>query len=221
MSRLQPIVIVGAGDYAREVHWLIDCVNAQSPRFNLLGYVDDDEATWGKEIQGKPVLGPLDWLAGEGKGQACYTIGIGEPRLRRLLDHRLVDIPVAPPLVHPSAQHSRWVELGEGCQLTAGVVLTVNITVGRHALLNIGAMMGHDSVLGDYVNLNPDVQISGNVTIEEGADLGVGSTVNPDLRIGRWSIVGASAAVVGDLPAGVTAVGVPAKIIKQNDDLPS
>ena len=35
------------------------------------------------------------------------------------------------------------------------------------------------------------------------------------VEIGEWSVVGAGAVVVGDVPAGVTVVGVPAKILKE------
>ena len=34
------------------------------------------------------------------------------------------------------------------------------------------------------------------------------------ISIGRWSVIGAGAVVIEDIPAGSTAVGVPAKVIK-------
>lgn len=42
--------------------------------------------------------------------------------------------------------------------------------------------------------------------------LGVGSAVISCVRIGKWSTVGAGAAVVRDVPSYVVAVGVPAGI---------
>ena len=47
--------------------------------------------------------------------------------------------------------------------------------------------------------------------MEEGALVGIGASVNPGLTIGAWAVVGAGAAVTQDVPAGVTAIGVPAR----------
>ena len=41
--------------------------------------------------------------------------------------------------------------------------------------------------------------------------LGTGAVVTPGRTIGDWAEVGAGAVVVTDVPAGVTAVGVPAR----------
>jgi carbonic anhydrase/acetyltransferase-like protein (isoleucine patch superfamily) len=50
---------------------------------------------------------------------------------------------------------------------------------------------------------------------EEGIFLGIGSSVIPGRRIGAWTTVGAGAAVIHDLPAQVTAVGVPAHVLER------
>jgi acetyltransferase-like isoleucine patch superfamily enzyme len=72
----------------------------------------------------------------------------------------------------------------------------------------------HDCVIDDFVNLNPGVTLAGNVHVGEGSFIGVGATVIENLVIGEGSIVGAGAVVIKDLPAHVTAVGVPARIVK-------
>ncbi len=50
--------------------------------------------------------------------------------------------------------------------------------------------------------------------VDEGAHIGAGVTIIPNIHIGAWATVGAGAAVISDIPAGCVAVGVPAKIIK-------
>jgi acetyltransferase-like isoleucine patch superfamily enzyme len=52
--------------------------------------------------------------------------------------------------------------------------------------------------------------LSGQVRVALGAHIGTGASVIQGIRIGAWSIVGAGAVVIRDVPAGVTAVGVPA-----------
>ena len=78
-------------------------------------------------------------------------------------------------------------------------------------ILNTGATVDHDCVIGDAVHIAPGSHLAGNVTLEEGVFLGIGTVVIPGRRIGAWTRVGAGAAVVHDLAANVTAIGVPAR----------
>jgi len=54
--------------------------------------------------------------------------------------------------------------------------------------------------------------------VGEGTFIGLGSSVIPGIRIGRWSVIGAGAAVTEDLPDNCTAVGVPARVIKTHEE---
>ncbi|HQB40063.1 MAG TPA: hypothetical protein PL053_12440 [Deltaproteobacteria bacterium] len=45
--------------------------------------------------------------------------------------------------------------------------------------------------------------------------VGAGSTIIPNLNIGENVVIGAGSTVISDLPDNVTAVGSPARIIKQ------
>jgi acetyltransferase-like isoleucine patch superfamily enzyme len=105
--------------------------------------------------------------------------------------------------------------LGSGTIVCAGTLITTDIRIGAHVHVNIGATIGHDSVLDDYVTVNPGVHLSGNVTVREGVELGTGSVVVPKCEIGAWAIVGAGSVVTKPIPADTTAVGAPAKVIKE------
>jgi Serine acetyltransferase len=54
--------------------------------------------------------------------------------------------------------------------------------------------------------------LAGEVEIGDRSWIGIGASVIQQIRIGADVIVGAGAAVVHDLPDGVTAVGVPARV---------
>ena len=89
------------------------------------------------------------------------------------------------------------------------------VRIGAHVILNVNASVSHDAVIGDFVNLNPGAIVAGNTRLGDGCYIGAGATVIDRISIGEWTIVGAGAAVVRDLPAQVTAVGVPARVITQ------
>lgn len=60
---------------------------------------------------------------------------------------------------------------------------------------------------------------SGSPVIEDGAFLGCASMVVGGVTIGANAIIGAGAVVTRNVPAGMVAAGVPARVIKERKDL--
>ncbi|MBX7082225.1 MAG: acetyltransferase [Nannocystaceae bacterium] len=216
MSAAVPVVVLGAGGHAREIADVVLACAAAGQPLQLLGYLDDDARKHGSTIHAGVVLGDLSWLDGPGRDEVCLVSGIGSPAARRRVvaaaqarGRRFVT------LVHPHAQRTDEVTLGEGVVVTAGCVLTHAIRIGAHTHVNRCTTIGHDCVVGAFVHLAPGVVLSGNVTIEDDCDVGTHATVIQGLTVGRGSIVGAGAVVVRSLPPQCTAVGVPARVIKQ------
>jgi acetyltransferase EpsM len=105
------------------------------------------------------------------------------------------------------------VGIGGGTFIAAGVVVNTGARIGRDVILNTGCAVDHDVALADHVHVGPRVALCGGVRIGEGVLLGVGSCVVPLGSVGEWSIIGAGAAVTGDLTARRVYVGVPARSV--------
>jgi len=103
------------------------------------------------------------------------------------------------------------VNVGAGSMICAGNILTVNITIGKHVILNLDCTVGHDSVIEDYVTISPGCHLSGGTAIRRGAFLGTGVVTIENHEIGAYSKIGAGAVVINDIPEKVTAIGIPAK----------
>lgn len=210
----RPLVIIGCGGMGREVHDIVDALNAVSPQWDMIGYLDDQPDPVNVDLvraRGSQVLGPVPTLR-ELDPQTSYVIGIGTGSVRRAIDAQVTPWGnEAAVLVHPTASMGFDVRLGAGTIVCAGVRLTTNIVLGRHVLLNLNVTVGHDSVLHDYVTVNPLTAISGWVTIGEGVLMGTHSAVLQMLQIGADATVGSGACVVKPVPPGVTVKGVPAK----------
>jgi acetyltransferase EpsM len=110
----------------------------------------------------------------------------------------------------------RDVVIGAGTLLAPGCIVTTTAQVGRHCILNVKTSVSHHCVIGDFACLCPGSTLCGNVRVGEGAFIGAGATLINGVSVGRWTVVGAGAVVVHDLPDHVTAVGVPARIIKHH-----
>ena len=74
--------------------------------------------------------------------------------------------------------------------------------------------VGHDITIKSYASFMPSVNISGEVIIHEAVYVGTGAKIINQLEIGENTIVGAGAVVSKSLPSNCTAVGIPAKVIK-------
>jgi sugar O-acyltransferase (sialic acid O-acetyltransferase NeuD family) len=213
---MQPIAIFGTGGLGREVHELIEDLNLDQPTYEIIGFLDGNASLHGELVHDLPVLGDASWL--EGRPGVAVAMGVGNPAAKvRITREVRQNGGLIPSLIHPSAHIGRRVVIGEGTIVCAGTIATTDVTISELVTLNLDITIGHDSIIHDYVTVAPGAHISGNVNIGEGADLGTGTTIIQGVTLGEWSIIGAGASVVRDVPANVTAVGVPAKVIKERE----
>ena len=212
MSRT-PIAICGAGGFGREVRWLIEDVSSQNEEWGFVGFFDDDSSP--RRVDSRFYLGSPDAL-NDWAGRLAVVFAVGNPVVKRRMIRRVNNPSLSfPTLIHPTCCLGIPAgSIGEGSIICAGVVITVDVEIGKHVILNLGCTVGHDSVIGDYSALMPAVNVSGEVVIGEAVFLGTGASVANRVEIGRETVVGAGAAVVKSLPAYCTAVGVPAKPVR-------
>jgi sugar O-acyltransferase (sialic acid O-acetyltransferase NeuD family) len=211
---MKDIVIIGAGGFGREVAWLIEDINKKNTEWNILGFVDDNKEIHGTEMNGYKVLGDIEWLKSQELNVVC---AIGDPIPKKRTIERLNDSNNSfPVLIHPSVIHSGSVTFGEGSIICAANIITTDIKIGDHVIINLDCTIGHDAILGDYTTVLPSVNISGFVVTDESVSIGTGSAIIQGVKIGKNTVVGAGSVVVKDLPDHCTAVGAPAKPIKFN-----
>lgn len=152
-----------------------------------------------------------------------FAIGIGSPAIRREIATKYTHLNF-PNIIHPSVTFGLYqkeqINKSRGNIITAGVRFTNNIKCGNFCLFNLNVTVAHDSIIGNFVSVMADVNISGNVYVCDGVYLGVDATILQGnnlikLTIGEDSIVGACALVTKDIPPGVTVIGIPARISEQ------
>lgn len=117
--------------------------------------------------------------------------------------------------IHPSVHiMDDNIQVGVGSFIGANSILTTNIKLGNHTLLNRGNHIGHDSVAGDFFSMMPNAVVGGNVTLGDNVYLGSCSNIREKINITSDVLIGMNAAVVKDITENGTYVGVPTKKIK-------
>jgi UDP-perosamine 4-acetyltransferase len=204
------VVIIGAGGHGREVADIL------RPQIELIGFIDDRSEIHGNDIEGLRVLGDWSWFEGVDRSEIAVVCAVGSPDLCRRLTGRAESLGLTfASAISPLAHISSVARLGDGVTAFPHAVINTGAVVESYSILNIGATVSHDTRIGRYSNINPGVHLAGNVTIGEGCYIGMGANVIQGLSIGAWSVVGAGAVVTRDIPTRVTAVGVPARIVKE------
>jgi sugar O-acyltransferase (sialic acid O-acetyltransferase NeuD family) len=213
---MKDIAVIGAGGFGREVKGLIDDINKIRPIYNFKGFYDDGFEK-GTLINGFKVLGGISDL-NEVSSPIQVAVAIGAPDTKRKIIEQLTNTNIEfPTLIHPSVICSDdFVTIGNGCIICAGNIITCNIEIQDFVILNLMCTVGHDTTIKKYSSFMPSVNISGEVIIHESVYVGTGAKIINQLEIGENTIVGAGAVVSKSLPSNCTAVGIPAKVIKQH-----
>ncbi|MBQ9254232.1 MAG: acetyltransferase [Bacteroidales bacterium] len=212
---MKDIAIFGVGGFGREVLALIKDINKVTPTWNIVGFFDDGYEK-GVMVNGYPNLGKTDDLNQWDK-PLSLAISIGSPVIKKKILNKIYNPQIEyPTLIHPSVWigEKEFVEIGKGCIICAGVMITTNVQIKDFVILNLQCTVGHDTVINEYASFMPSVNISGEVNIGEGVYVGTGAKIINQQEIGEYTIVGAGAVVTKTLPEHCTVVGVPAKPIK-------
>ncbi len=186
--------------------------------YELVGFIDDGNLGQAeRRFCGLPVVGRDDFQKQIQRGEVSHVlIAIGNCQARlRLSDwsrERGLSLASA---VHPSATVARDVSLGAGAVVVAGAVINSGAVIGDNVIVNTCASVDHECVLDSGIHVCPGAHLAASVTVGRAAWIGIGASVIGGVRIGAGSVVGAGAVVVRDLPDGVLAYGVPARVIKR------
>jgi sugar O-acyltransferase (sialic acid O-acetyltransferase NeuD family) len=211
------VIIVGAGGFAREVLGIYIDLKREK---DVIGFVEEQSARAGELINGKPVRDTsyLD-LASE-QERPLVILAIGSTKRKRLAHKLRNNGYFFDTVIHPSTIHSRWVHILEGTVIAPGVILTCQIEIGRHVIINLGALIGHDVNLGDYTTVSPGAKIMGRATVGREVFVGTNATILENIEIGAGAIVAAGAVVTKDVPEMALVAGIPAAVKKtyRSDD---
>lgn len=214
MSRL---IVVGAGDFAREVLWIArDLIAGGTVTWSLGGFLDDDIEGAQRRLRQSgvqlPILGRTSTYAPDANDVFACAIASPDAKLRiceslKERGAKFVNI------VHPTAIVAPSARMGVGVVICHHTVISVDVVVGSFVALNVSSSVGHDAVIGDGCTLSAHVDITGHVVVGRGVFLGSHASVLPGVKVEDFSVVGAGSVAIRRVKTGTTVMGVPAKPI--------
>jgi len=211
---LTPLLIAGAGGFARETAAAVHSINAVSPQWDLIGFLDDDPALLGREFEGASVVGTIDdGIARHPDARVVVCTGRPENYFSRpQIVRRLGLAPESyATIIHPAASIAATAAIGHGTVVLAGAVATAQCRIGNHVAVMPLVSLTHDDEIGDFATLASGVRLGGGVRVGPGTYLGAGALVREELTVGSWSLVGMGAVVTRSIPPAEIWAGVPAR----------
>lgn len=200
----RPLVVVGAGGHGKVV---ADILLAAGETVD--GFLDDDERATGTTVLGLPVLGTRNWL----RDGVRVALGVGNNATRERVARACVDAGAElVTAIHPRAVVARSARLEEGVVVMALAVINPDAVIRRGAIINTASVIEHDCEIGEFAHVSPNAALAGACKVGARAQLGIGASMLPGTTIGDDTIVGGGSVVTKQLPAGIVAMGAPARV---------
>jgi sugar O-acyltransferase (sialic acid O-acetyltransferase NeuD family) len=186
--------------------------------YEIAGFIDDVlPERRGEQFCGAPILGgreQLDLLPARGISKLIFGFGDCRARLELAELVRAKGLQIAT-VVHPRACVATDVLIGSGTVILAGAIVNPAAHIGENVIVNTSASIDHECVIDDGAHICPGVHLGGKVSVGRMTWVGIGAAVRDHVNIGAGTVVGAGAVVVEDIPDGVIAYGIPARVIRK------
>ncbi|WP_313893772.1 acetyltransferase [Psychrobacillus sp.] len=206
---MEKIILIGDSGHAKVIE---DCIRSQGG--SVIAKLDDryQERFYEEHLIKGPIALIDDLLIDDVK----IVISIGSNHIRKSIVERLniADEKYAT-IIHNRAIVCNSVKVDYGTVIMPGVIVNADASIGCHSIINSNSVIEHDCVVENFTHISPGAILTGNVKVGQGSHVGAGATVIPGIDIGSWTTIGAGSSVISNIESNVTAVGIPAKVIKR------
>ncbi len=216
---MKRILIVGAGDFGRELFCWMTTDPRHGVEWEVAGFLDDTTNSHEQHAHYPiGIVGSISEYRLQAGEQLLMAIASPAARLRLVSELESRGAEFAS-WIHPTVIESRFHSIGRGCVIGPNSVISCDVTIGDFAIINLGVTIGHDAVIGDGCTINSHCDITGHVKIGSGTLLGSSVSIIPHVTVGEFATIGAGSTVVRRVRDHSTVMGDTAKrIVWGNND---
>ena len=209
---MKHLVIIGAGNFGREMYWSATMSYGYLESFDIKGYIDDLYDTKLEKYKNLqvPWLGKIDDYNPCEDDVFICSISDGKTRskIMEMVKHRggeFTNLINKTSMVYGNAKLGIGVFVGPYCDISD------NVTIGDNVSINSHSSVGHDSVINNDTCIMSYVNITGNCVIGERVFIGSGCKMVPNTKIGDDAYVGIGSVLIRNVKTGTRVFGNPAK----------
>lgn len=205
VNKMKDLIVIGAGDLAKDVTWLIERINKNEKKWNLLGFT---EKNLSGDFMGYHILGDDSVL--ENYRDVYVVCAIANLEIKEKVMNNLPEnVKVATlidddALIHPSAH------IGEGSLIFAKSIVGVGANVGKNCIVLYNGSVNHDVLLGDYSVVYPSATIAGKCVIGKYCEIGTGASLIQGITVCDNAKIGVGASVFTNIDNPGMTIGNPA-----------
>lgn len=186
------VIIIGAGGHSAELDDYFQYARKKDTGFDWLieGYIDDNPASYANYDFTAPFLGDIS--SHLIRQDVFYIMGIANLAYRRPIIDRFISAGACfTNFIHPDAYISPSSTIGTGVVIAPGVNVGPKVSIGDFTLINSRSSMGHDTTVGRYNFICPNVCFSGFTKIGDENLFGINSASIPGIIVGNRNKIAA------------------------------
>lgn len=205
------LFLVGAGGLGREMEFWINLIPEAKRNYHISGYLDDNPEALANFPSDYELVGNIRDFRFQKSDMVllCIANSLIKEEIFNNLKNKVEIFTFISPLAHVS----KFSTIGQGSIITPNCLISTNVKIGDCVLINIGSQIGHDSSIGNFSSLMPNVDIGGNCKIGNHVFFGTNSALIPEKRVNDNIKIGAGSLIMSNLTKQGTYFGNPAKKI--------
>ncbi|WP_340103283.1 acetyltransferase [Rhodohalobacter sp. 8-1] len=211
------MLIAGAGRHTKD---LLLVISEQKTNKEIV-FFDDVTAELSEHIFSKyRILRSIEEAQEFLKTDNSFVLGLGGTNQREIISNKLNDIGgVLTSIISRNSIIGNFdINLADGLNIMPNSFISNSVSIGKGTLINTSAKIHHDVKIGKFCDIAPGATILGGVYINDFSFIGANATILPNVKVGMNCKIGAGSVVTKSIPSNSTAVGVPAKVIKVNNE---
>jgi len=214
------IFIIGAGVSGINIFQILNDINEYiyepEKEYHMEGYIDENSEYKGKKLFDKKIYIGFDSLKDRDFLDYYVICALDDSMYREKMLKQAEKLGFKiDTVIHPSAQVSNFAKIGKGVIICQNCVIQPYAEIGDFCYIHEGDIVGPRVKINHSSTINNLVSISANTHIGKRSNIGGGSIIVQNIKIGEETIIGPNSVVLKSIPANVTAMGNPAKIIKE------